>query len=84
MADFRDLLHDQIDSQEEFRIKARLIIESLRGELAGIVAETGDTEHALEIIAAMAEDELADLTTDAVHASAEFAMKRSKFAKGDV
>jgi hypothetical protein len=78
-----DRIHDEIDAREELREKAKALAESVvRKNLdAAINDEELNPDHdiprALEILAAMLANELADLTSEAVRSGFLLARNRN-------
>ena len=79
-----NLLHDRIDEQEDFREKARsLVEETVKDKFsAALDASEGDLSKALELVAASVGDTLSGLTTEAVRAGFNHAVKRSELVRG--
>jgi hypothetical protein len=84
VADLRETLHDRIDSQESLRERAAEAVERVKPRLVEIVRgidDPGDDdamERVLEIVAAAVEQELARITTKAVHSGRDFAVRVSR------
>ena len=66
MTDLIEALHDEIDEEENLADKARKVVESKRAKLIAVIEEVGDIEEALGVLAALVEDDLTDLTSEAV------------------
>lgn len=62
-----EALHDEIDGEEELQERARFIAENKGAKLVEVLGKVDDIEEALAVIAAAIEDDLTDLTTEAVH-----------------
>ena len=74
-------LHDQIDAEEALQMKAEELVDLVRERFAAIVDSAGDFDNAFLAAAAMLEDELTDLTTEAVRQGAFLYLRRPD-AKG--
>jgi hypothetical protein len=74
-----NLLHDRIDQQEDFDERAKELVVRVIKESLGDAVELarGDMEKALRLIATLVGEELASLTTEAVHAGFDHAVKRA-------
>ncbi len=77
-----DELHEETDLREELTEKAEAIVERvMQDKLAEVVEESVDEEGQVDMeevfsrLAELVEEELADLTTDAVHLGAAIAKK---------
>lgn len=63
-------LHDEIDLREELQERAHQIVEdTLANDLAKALKETGDILKAMELVVLWVENDLADLSTEAVQKS---------------
>lgn len=77
----RDVLHDEIDHAEEMRNRAEALVRKVfKNNFAMVMNEVDDPTRGLEILAAMVEDELTDLSTETFKTSAELAGRRSAAA----
>jgi len=78
MATIVDQLHDEVDTLEEMRERAKgLVISAIRDNLRAALDETGDIGAALVLLAIKAEDDLTDLTTETFKRFAELAQERT-------
>lgn len=66
MTDLVEQLHDEIDEEENLQARAREVVTAKAADLADLLNELGDVEEALTAFATLVEDELTDVTTDAV------------------
>lgn len=78
MADLAELLHDEIDREEELRARARTIANEVMEDLYDLVGEAGSFEAGLEAASAILADRLAELTTEAAQAGAADALRRKR------
>ena len=78
MADLIETLHDEIDVVESLTKRARDAVDARAGKLLDLIDEVGDLEEALAAMAALVEDDLTDLTTEAVHFGRDAYLKRAK------
>jgi hypothetical protein len=77
--DLINALHDEIDLQEDLRLRARAIVEeTIKNNIDVILKKTGDFNEILTTLALLVENELADLTTEAVKQSAKLAQRRQE------
>jgi len=69
-------LHDEIDGEEDLHEKARKIVEAKAMKLVSVLDNVEDVEDGLAALAAAVEDELTDLTTEAVHFGRDTYLRR--------
>lgn len=74
-----DMLHDEIDKLEDFRDRAKEIVENVvHANLRQALDETHDIAAAMVLLAQMVEAELTELTTEAFKAGIGFARSRAE------
>jgi len=73
-----EALHDEIDEEEALAERARGIVKDKSGKLVELLDELGDVEEALAALSALVEDELTDLTTEAVRFGRDATIRRDK------
>lgn len=78
MADLVELLHDEVDGEESLAEKARAVVEEKRDKLLTMLDKVDDVEEALEILAALVEDDLTDLTSEAVRFGRDSYLRRAR------
>jgi DNA polymerase III delta prime subunit len=73
-----DKLHDEIDFREDMRDKTtQLVQEIVKEKFQDALELTGNVTKAMELVALWLENELADLTTEAVRIGYKLARDRN-------
>ena len=73
-----NFLHDKIDRREQLAAKTHDAVERAKAQFADVFeACDGDIPRTLEALAEIVENELTDITTEAVRAGADGARKLS-------
>ena len=76
--DLVELLHDGIDDEESLHDKARKVVEQQRAKLLDMMDSVDDIEEALAAFAVAVEDELTDITSEAVMLGKESYLRRAE------
>ena len=78
MTDLIELLHDEVDGEEALASRARTVVEAKRQQFLKVLDKVDDFEDALGILAALVEDDITDLSSEAVAFGRDSYLRRAK------